>query len=95
MLYHVPPDEEREQGQREYAKEKQNLLSLYKPGDRYPLIGAVAGILAGFINGLLSRNVFLIFAGVAVGGVAGAFIGSAVGSVIIRLRKPINSLKYY
>ena len=91
-----PQDEEIVRGEIEYKKEKQNLLPVYKPGDRYPLFGAITGIIAGIVITVRSGNIFLIAGGIIGGGIAGAILGSIVGALIARYRNQRkDNLRYY
>ena len=91
-----PQDEEMARGEIEYKKEKQNLLPVYEPGDRYPLFGAIAGIIFGIALTVQSWNFFLIAGAIIGGGVAGALLGSAIGVLIARYRNQRkDNLKYY
>ncbi|MBI2850453.1 MAG: hypothetical protein HYX80_05350 [Chloroflexi bacterium] len=83
------PDENVVRGQVEYAKEKvkKELPPDRKPGDKYTLFGATAGIIAGIIVGIRFRDPFwLPLACIIAGGLIGTVLGSVIGNLVTRWR---------
>lgn len=83
-LWHVQQQDDITEGQIEYKKEKGNLLPVYQSGDRYLLLGAIAGVAAGIALTISSGNLFLIAGGVISGGVIGVLVGSSIGFLMAR-----------
>ncbi len=57
-----------------------------RAGDRYIIIGASAGMIAGGVGGFL-LNIVMALIGVVVVGVVGALAGSFVRSLVIRRKR--------
>lgn len=96
-MFPTPQDEIQMRGQVEYAKEKIKELPERKPGDKYPLFGVIIGIIAGIIVGTKTwnGNFFWLVGCVIAGGIIGTSLGSLVGTLITKLGRPKNNLRYY
>jgi len=91
----LPQDEIMVRGQIEYAKEKQQLLPVYKPGDRYIITGALVGVIAGIVIGVKTGMPWVFIVGLIGGGIIGTLLGSAIGALVTKYRGSRNNLRYY
>lgn len=89
-----PPDEEEIRGQIDYMKETGNQAPRRRPGDRYPIAGALVGIIIGIIIAFTTGLPWVVIAGPIGGGIAGALLGSLVGTLITKYLRSRDNPRY-
>ncbi len=83
------------EGQVEYLKERGNQAPRRQPGDKFPIAGALLGIIAGVIIALAAGIPWMLIAGPIIGGIIGATLGSLLFNIIKKFQQPKNNLRYY
>ena len=95
VFYWFPPNEEETRGQIEYMEERGKQAPPRRPGDGYPIGGALVGTIVGIIIAVRTGSAWVFIVGTIGGGIAGTLLGSLVGTVIIKYRRSSDNLRYY
>ena len=82
-------------GQVEYLKERGNQAPRRRPGDRFPIAGALVGAIAGIVIGVKTGMPWVFIVGLIGGGIIGTLLGSAIGALVTKYRGSRNNLRYY
>jgi hypothetical protein len=97
-FYWFPPNLEETRAEAENTIEKGKKAPRKEPGDRYPIAGALIGMVAGFITGIIIGGwaaIFMQVIGALCGGITGALIGSLIRFFITKFHRTKNHLRYY